>query len=98
MALARERRGTGPAFVRPPPRGRRRPDPDQGPAGRDAQPSLSSLSRYERSERDVIVAALAEADGNKSRAAEILGIGRTTMYRKMRSLKIDAGERMTSSG
>jgi sigma-54 dependent transcriptional regulator, acetoin dehydrogenase operon transcriptional activator AcoR len=62
------------------------------------QPSLSSLSRYERSERDLIVAALAEAEGNKSRAAEILGIGRTTMYRKMRSLKIDTDERMFPPG
>jgi sigma-54 dependent transcriptional regulator, acetoin dehydrogenase operon transcriptional activator AcoR len=62
------------------------------------QPSLSSLSRYERSERDLILAALAEAEGNKSRAAEILGIGRTTMYRKIRSLKIDADERMIPPG
>ena len=62
------------------------------------QPSLSSLSRYEQSERDTIVAALAEADGNKSRAAEILGIGRTTMYRKMRALKISDDERMIAPG
>jgi transcriptional regulator of acetoin/glycerol metabolism len=62
------------------------------------QPYLSSLSRYEQSERDTIVAALAEADGNKSRAAEILGIGRTTMYRKMRALKIADDERMIAPG
>lgn len=62
------------------------------------QTTLSSLSRYEQSERDTIVAALAEADGNKSRAAEILGIGRTTMYRKMRALKIDDDERMIVPG
>lgn len=62
------------------------------------QTALSSLSRYEQSERDAIVAALAEANGNKSRAAEILGIGRTTMYRKMRALKIDDDERMILPG
>lgn len=62
------------------------------------QTSWSSLSRYEQSERSAIVAALAEADGNKSRAAEILGIGRTTMYRKMRALKIDDDERMVAPG
>jgi transcriptional regulator with AAA-type ATPase domain len=62
------------------------------------QPSLSSLSRYEQSERDTIMAALAEADGNESRAAEILGIGRTTMYRKMRALKIADDERMVAPG
>ena len=53
-----------------------------------------SLSRYEQAERDAIDGALREAGGNRSRAAEILGIGRTTLYRKMRSLKIDADERM----
>jgi MFS family permease len=57
-----------------------------------------SLSRYEQSERSAIVAALAEAGGNKSRAAEILGIGRTTLYRKMRALKIDDDERLVAPG
>jgi sigma-54 dependent transcriptional regulator, acetoin dehydrogenase operon transcriptional activator AcoR len=57
-----------------------------------------SLSRYEQGERDAIEGALREAGGNKARAADILGIGRTTLYRKMRSLKIDADERMTAPG
>ena len=57
-----------------------------------------SLSRYEQGERDAIVSALREAGGNKARAADILGIGRTTLYRKMRTLKIDADERMTAPG
>lgn len=46
------------------------------------------LNRYEQFERETIIAALRDAEWNKSRAAEILGIGRTTLYRKMRSLKI----------
>ncbi len=50
------------------------------------------LSRYEQSERETIVGALREAEWNKSRAAEILGIGRTTLYRKIRSLRIEEGE------
>ena len=58
----------------------------------------SSLSRYEQGERNSIVSALREAEGNKARAADILGIGRTTLYRKMRTLKIDADERMTAPG
>ena len=39
-------------------------------------------------ERDRIVAALAAADGVRARAAEILGMGRTTLWRKMRSYGI----------
>ncbi len=57
-----------------------------------------SLSRYEQGERDSIVSALREAGGNKARAADILGIGRTTLYRKMRTLKIGVDERMTAPG
>ncbi|MEZ7236531.1 helix-turn-helix domain-containing protein [Rhodococcus sp. GXMU-t2271] len=57
-----------------------------------------SLSRYEQAEREAIEGALREAGGNRSRAAEILGIGRTTLYRKMRSLKIDTDERMIAPG
>ncbi|NHU49621.1 helix-turn-helix domain-containing protein, partial [Rhodococcus sp. A14] len=62
------------------------------------QTSWSSLSRYEQAERETIKGALREADGNKARAAKILGIGRTTLYRKMRALKIDAEERMIAPG
>ena len=53
-----------------------------------AAASAPSFSRYEAAERDAIETALSEADGNKSQAAELLGIGRTTLYRKMRALKI----------
>lgn len=41
------------------------------------------LGRMEHVERNAISRALREAGGNKSRAAEILGIGRATLYRKM---------------
>lgn len=47
-----------------------------------------TLSRWEQAERDSIMSALFDAQGNKSEAAEILGIGRTTLYRKLRSLAI----------
>jgi len=35
-------------------------------------------------EREAIVAALAEADGSRSRAAELLGMSRTTLWRRMK--------------
>lgn len=47
-----------------------------------------NLSRWDQSERDSILSALFDTHGNKSDAAEILGIGRTTLYRKLRSLSI----------
>lgn len=47
------------------------------------------LSRWEQAERDSLLEALAEAQGNKSDAAALLGIGRTTLYRKLRALSID---------
>ena len=52
-----------------------------------------SLSGIERAERAAIVTALARHKGNRSRAAQDLGIGRTTLYRKIRELKIaNAGD------
>lgn len=62
------------------------------------QTSWSTLSRYEQGERGTIIGALREADGNKLRAAELLGIGRTTLYRKMRTLKINVDEQTTTPG
>jgi transcriptional regulator of acetoin/glycerol metabolism len=44
----------------------------------------------EQAERDTIRAALDRARGNKSIAASELGIGRTTLYRKLRELGIEA--------
>lgn len=40
-------------------------------------------------ERDSIVAALEQTHGNKSRAAQLLGIDRKTLYNKLKSLNID---------
>jgi hypothetical protein len=50
------------------------------------------LSLLETAERDAIVKALDAAAGNKSEAAELLGMGRTTLYRKLRQLGLDTGE------
>lgn len=50
------------------------------------------LSLIEAAEREAIVKALAAADGNKSEAATLLGIGRTTLYRRLRQLGLDSSE------
>jgi len=48
------------------------------------------LSMIERAELDAIRRALLEADGNRSKAAEILGLSRATVYRKMRAYRLTA--------
>lgn len=48
-----------------------------------------SHSLMESAERAAVASALAAADGNRSRAAAALGIGRTTLYRKMREFGLD---------
>lgn len=48
------------------------------------------LTRMEQLERAAIERALAEANGNRSMAAEILEIGRATLYRKLKSYELAA--------
>ncbi|MHC1559383.1 sigma-54-dependent Fis family transcriptional regulator [Actinomycetospora sp. C-140] len=57
-------------------------EPDDLPAEIRARGRTPGL--LERAERDAVVAALRDAGGNRSHAARALGIGRTTLYRKMR--------------
>ncbi|MFF4625448.1 sigma-54-dependent Fis family transcriptional regulator [Nonomuraea jabiensis] len=50
------------------------------------------LSRWESIERDAIVRALLETDGDKAAAADLLGLSRATIYRKINTYRIiDAG-------
>jgi transcriptional regulator of acetoin/glycerol metabolism len=46
----------------------------------------------ESAEREAIIRALDAATGNKSEAAGLLGIGRTTLYRRIRQLGLDGYE------
>lgn len=60
------------------------------PARLQGAPQRRSTSLMESAERQAIVTALQQAGGNRSRAAELLGIGRTTLYRKMQHFRIDS--------
>lgn len=55
-------------------------------------PPRRRLSLLETAEREAIIKALDAAAGNKSEAAELLGMGRTTLYRKLRQLGLETGE------
>ncbi len=55
-----------------------------------AHPVQTLQQILQQSERDAIVAALNEANGNKTQAARRLGISRASLYEKMAALGIDA--------
>lgn len=56
-------------------------------AYRTQQP-IRPLAPIDRAEREVITEALRGFDGNKVKTAQALGISRTTLYAKMRALRI----------
>ncbi|WP_309484353.1 helix-turn-helix domain-containing protein [Streptomyces himalayensis] len=74
-AVAEQRRASGPV--------RRSELPDAV----QERPATRRLSAIERAERDAILEALRRHGGNKARAAAALGIGRATLYRKLRGYR-----------
>lgn len=62
------------------------------PAQLAGQTSRRTLGGLERVEATAIIDALRDAGGNKHQAASTLGIARSTLYRKMRTLGIDLEE------
>ena len=55
-------------------------------------PPRRQLSMLEAAEREAIIKALDAAAGNKSEAADLLGIGRTTLYRRLKHFSLDGDE------
>jgi hypothetical protein len=55
-------------------------------------PPRRTMTLLESAEREAIIKALDAASGNKSEAAELLGMGRTTLYRRLRLLGLDVSE------
>ncbi|SDT02837.1 Transcriptional regulator of acetoin/glycerol metabolism [Brevibacterium siliguriense] len=53
-------------------------------------PEVSGLTRLEQIERKAILEALAATDGNRKQAAEDLGLGRTTLYKRLRRYRIES--------
>lgn len=61
--------------------------PSDLPASHRGRPAPASPFR--QAEREVIVAALAAAGGNRLQAARALGVSRSTLYNRLRALHID---------
>jgi two-component system nitrogen regulation response regulator NtrX len=69
------------------------------PSSEAAAAAASRLTLHEardRFERDLILRTLAEQQGNMSRTAEVLGVERSNLYRKMRSFGIPPSRRAES--
>jgi DNA-binding NtrC family response regulator/pSer/pThr/pTyr-binding forkhead associated (FHA) protein len=63
--------------------------PPSGPPGPAAvHVTPASIRTLAELEREAIAAALAATEGNKARAAALLGIDRTTLYRKLKDLDL----------
>ena len=53
------------------------------------------LTPIEQTERDLIIDTLGSVGNNRAEAARVLGIGRATLYRKLRALGIANGYELT---
>jgi len=68
----------------------------QAPPSEAEAATASRLTLHEareRFERDLILRTLAEQQGNMSRTAEVLGVERSNLYRKMRGFGIPPSRR-----
>jgi two-component system, NtrC family, nitrogen regulation response regulator NtrX len=68
-------------------------EPPTATAEADATPLQPLHEARDRFERDYILKALAQQHGNMSRTAEVLGVERSNLYRKMRAFGIAPGKK-----
>jgi len=79
--------GAGEVAVSPPEEAGPQEDGDGGEVGASEEEGVVVFRpgmTMEEMEREAIVAALHEVDGNRRKAAEMLGIGERTLYRKIK--------------
>jgi len=62
---------------------------DESLLSEEFHPRASPVISIPESEKLAIERALASTHGERGRTAQILGIGRTTLYRKMKQYKLD---------
>ena len=61
------------------------------PAGNGSSARRATLKdRVEAYERGLLVATLQQTEGNRSEAARLLGVGRTTLHEKLRKYGIES--------
>jgi len=71
----------------------RGPEPEAELLGDGSGPLLPLHEARDRFEREYILRALASQNGNMSRTADVLGVERSNLYRKMRAFGIAPGKR-----
>jgi transcriptional regulator of acetoin/glycerol metabolism len=59
-----------------------------GELASDSDPLSGERKNLEMNEAELLRKAISMANGNMTKAAEILGVGRATLYRKIRKLRI----------
>ncbi|MFO7862401.1 MAG: helix-turn-helix domain-containing protein, partial [Salinivirgaceae bacterium] len=59
-------------------------------SGADADANENASFNINTNERDLIVRALKECDGNRTQAAKKLGISRRTLHRKLHAYNLEA--------
>ncbi len=71
----------------------RGPEPEAELLADGSGPLLPLHEARDRFEREYILRALASQNGNMSRTADVLGVERSNLYRKMRAFGIAPGKR-----